>query len=242
MMNAVPFHISADELIVLLTKLFHEGRGFSCVNVVQIAFATLSLQDSKSVGVHPSVRILLRGVFYVGQWEGELQATVKCVLRADWKEWIESLSLMLLGRAGHSTATGNGWYIWRLTDHIVWSWKQQEMTHLWIGENEMSVGGIACFICILCSFECHINRLWCSSAYAKIKGLISWPATDENQARKALLCLLELSLLAWFFNSWKQQSVMTHKQRHCFTDFTFSKLFYWIHFCMTVFFFSTWSA
>ena len=135
---------------MFLTKLFHEGRGFSCVNVVQIAFATLSLQDNKSVGMHPSVIILLKGVFfYVKQWEGELQATVKCVLRADWKEWIESRSLMLLGRVGHSTTAGNGWYIWKLTDHIVWSWKHQEMTPMWIRENEMSVGGIACFICIL---------------------------------------------------------------------------------------------
>ena len=61
--NTDPFRPTADELIVFLTKLYHEGRGFSCLNQARSAVATLSLQDNTSVGMHRLVWKFLRGVF-----------------------------------------------------------------------------------------------------------------------------------------------------------------------------------
>ena len=74
------------------------------------------------------------------KWEGELQTTVKEVHLESRLERLESVSLMLLGRAFH----WKGRYIWRLTGHIAllyspWAHEHQEVTHSQIGEKKMEL-------------------------------------------------------------------------------------------------------
>ena len=57
-----PFRPTADELIVFLTSLYNQGKGYSCINLARCAVATLSLGSKISVGMHPLVRKFVRGV------------------------------------------------------------------------------------------------------------------------------------------------------------------------------------
>ena len=50
-----PFRPTADELIVFLTSLYNQGKGYSCINLARSAVATLSLGSKISVGMHPLV-------------------------------------------------------------------------------------------------------------------------------------------------------------------------------------------
>ena len=54
---------TADELIVFLTSLYNQGTGYSCINLARSAVATLSLGSKISVGIHPLVKKIVRGVF-----------------------------------------------------------------------------------------------------------------------------------------------------------------------------------
>ena len=58
-----PFCPTADELIVFLTSLYNQGKGYSCINLARSAVATLSLGSKISVGMHPFVKKFVRGVF-----------------------------------------------------------------------------------------------------------------------------------------------------------------------------------
>ena len=58
-----PFGPSPNELIIFLTRLFNEGKGYSSLNLARSAVATLSLNTNCSVGNHILVRKFLRGVF-----------------------------------------------------------------------------------------------------------------------------------------------------------------------------------
>ena len=58
-----PFRPTADELIVFLTSLYNQGKGYSCINLARSAVATLSLGSKISVGMHPLVKKFVRGVF-----------------------------------------------------------------------------------------------------------------------------------------------------------------------------------
>ena len=61
--NKDPFRPTADELIVFLTSLFNQGKGYSCINLARSAVATLSLGSKISVGIYPLVKKFVRGVF-----------------------------------------------------------------------------------------------------------------------------------------------------------------------------------
>ena len=58
-----PFGPYANDLIIFLTRLYKEGKGYSVLNMARSAVATLSLNGDCSVGNHPLVRKCLRGVF-----------------------------------------------------------------------------------------------------------------------------------------------------------------------------------
>ena len=51
-----PFRPIADELIVSLTSLYNQGKGYSCINLARSAVATLLLGSKISVGMHPLVK------------------------------------------------------------------------------------------------------------------------------------------------------------------------------------------
>ena len=57
------FRPTADDLIVFLTSIYNQGKGYSCINLARSAVATLSLGSKISVGMHPLAKKIVRGVF-----------------------------------------------------------------------------------------------------------------------------------------------------------------------------------
>ena len=54
-----PFRPTTDELIVFLTSLYNQGKGYSCINLARSAVATLLFGSKISVGMLPLVKNLL---------------------------------------------------------------------------------------------------------------------------------------------------------------------------------------
>ena len=48
---------------MLLTSLYNQGKGYSCINLARSAVATLLFGSKISVGMHPLVKNFVRGVF-----------------------------------------------------------------------------------------------------------------------------------------------------------------------------------
>ena len=74
------FRPTADELIVFLTSLYNQGKGYSCINLARSAVATLSLGNKISVGMHPLVKKLLEECLTEDQHSHGTQLCVKQIL------------------------------------------------------------------------------------------------------------------------------------------------------------------
>lgn len=59
-----PFSPSPTEVLIFMTKLFQEGKGYTCsLNVARTSVVLFSLNDSSSVGYHLLVCTCMYGVF-----------------------------------------------------------------------------------------------------------------------------------------------------------------------------------
>jgi len=115
--NRSPFQPTAKELLIFLTSLFREGKGYSSLNVARSAVATLSLEEKCTVGSHPLVCKFLRGVFNRRPiipkssvtWDTDVAlnflrkwSPAKCLSLSQWTTKVVLLCLLVTGQRGQS--------------------------------------------------------------------------------------------------------------------------------------------